>query len=422
MIITFKTLQQQSFKIEIDESETIKALKEKVEVEKGDDFPVVGQKLIYAGKILEDGKTIKASNIDEKNFIVVMVTKPKASTPPEANIGDAGATLKDTAEAPKAEVKVDQTPAPVQVDTSKTTTEPAAPTAGADASSETAPSGAIGAAPTVQPGLERAESTLVTGAELEGHIERIMSMGFDRAEVTRAMRASYNNPWRAVDYLLAGNIPDVPGGPGEQPEQQAGMPLQETEGQEQIEDAPPQVPAAAAVEQMAVGGGAGGGPILQAQADNPLAFLAELPQFQEMRRLVRENPDVLPDLLQQMGRANPQLLTIISQNQTHFVSMLNAGSQGAGPTPLGGALGRAAPPAGEGQEAGGVAEGQNPPPGYITVTAEEQAAINRLKAMGFPEPNVIQAFFACDKNEALAANLLCQELEDLDLDYANPNS
>lgn len=49
--------------------------------------------------------------------------QPKASTPPEANIGDAGATLKDTAEAPKAEVKVDQTPAPVQVDTSKTTTE-----------------------------------------------------------------------------------------------------------------------------------------------------------------------------------------------------------------------------------------------------------------------------------------------------------
>lgn len=54
----------------------MKALKEKIEAERGkDNFPVSGQKLIYAGKILQDDTPIKDYNIDEKNFVVVMVSK-----------------------------------------------------------------------------------------------------------------------------------------------------------------------------------------------------------------------------------------------------------------------------------------------------------------------------------------------------------
>lgn len=54
----------------------VKALKEKIEAEKGrDSFPVAGQKLIYAGKILQDDTPIKEYKIDEKNFVVVMVSK-----------------------------------------------------------------------------------------------------------------------------------------------------------------------------------------------------------------------------------------------------------------------------------------------------------------------------------------------------------
>lgn len=54
----------------------VKALKEKIEAEKGpESFPVAGQKLIYAGKILQDDTPIKEYKIDEKNFVVVMVSK-----------------------------------------------------------------------------------------------------------------------------------------------------------------------------------------------------------------------------------------------------------------------------------------------------------------------------------------------------------
>lgn len=55
MLITFKTLEQKTFKIEIEESQKVKALKEKIAEECGTDlFPVLGQKLIYSGKILDD--------------------------------------------------------------------------------------------------------------------------------------------------------------------------------------------------------------------------------------------------------------------------------------------------------------------------------------------------------------------------------
>ena len=60
----------------------VRALKEKIEAEKGSDaFPVAGQKLIYAGKILSDDVPICEYRIDEKNFVVVMVTKVRPPAP-----------------------------------------------------------------------------------------------------------------------------------------------------------------------------------------------------------------------------------------------------------------------------------------------------------------------------------------------------
>lgn len=57
----------------------VKALKEKIEAERGkDNFPVSGQKLIYAGKILQDDTLIKDYKIEEKKFVVVMVSKVSA--------------------------------------------------------------------------------------------------------------------------------------------------------------------------------------------------------------------------------------------------------------------------------------------------------------------------------------------------------
>ncbi len=65
------------------------------------------------------------------------------------------------------------------------------------------------------------------------------------------------------------------------------------------------------------------------------------------------------------------------------------------------------------QMAGGGAAGGNgavAAPHRIHLTEEEAAAINRLCDMGFDRNEAVQAYLACDKNEALAANFLMDSM------------
>lgn len=54
-----------------------------------------------------------------------------------------------------------------------------------------------------------AASNLVAGNNLEGTIQNILDMGggnWDRDTVVRALRAAYNNPERAVEYLYSVSV------------------------------------------------------------------------------------------------------------------------------------------------------------------------------------------------------------------------
>ncbi|XP_032716682.1 UV excision repair protein RAD23 homolog B isoform X4 [Lontra canadensis] len=351
MLVTLKTLQQQTFKIDIDPDETVKALKEKIESEKGKDaFPVAGQKLIYAGKILNDDTALKEYKIDEKNFVVVMVTKPKAVTTPapattqQSNPATtttvSSSTAPAVAQAPAPAPALAPTPSPASITPAPTT-----------ASSEPAPASAtqpekpaekpaetpVATSPTATDStsgdssrsnlFEDATSALVTGQSYENMVTEIMSMGYEREQVIAALRASFNNPDRAVEYLLMG----IPG--DRESQAVVDTPPAVSTG------APPSSVAAAAATTTASTTTAGPG-------GHPLEFLRNQPQFQQMRQIIQQNPSLLPALLQQIGRENPQLL--------------------------------------------------------------------QLKALGFPEGLVIQAYFACEKNENLAANFLLQQNFDED--------
>lgn len=365
MQITLKTLQQQTIQIEIDPEQTVKALKEKIEAERGkDNFPVSGQKLIYAGKILQDDTPIKDYKIDEKSFVVVMVSKakpaaaasPPASEAPKPPVQDSGSTS-TAVPAPNPTSAPAPAPAAVPVPSEEAKEEPSAA-----ATEPQQPASSSGGGQ----GLD-ASSALVTGAEYEAMLTEIMSMGYERERVVAALRASFNNPHRAVEYLLTG-IPSSP--------------VQES-------NPPAQAPASGPTE----------APASLAEGENPLAFLRTQPQFLHMRQAIQQNPALLPALLQQLGRENPQLLQQISQHQELFIQMLNEPVGEGGEVPEVGEMGAA------GEEGA--------PVNYIQVTPQEKEAIERLKALGFPEALVIQAYFACEKNENLAANfLLNQGLED----------
>nr|XP_011711345.1 UV excision repair protein RAD23 homolog A isoform X1 [Macaca nemestrina] len=393
--ITLKTLQQQTFKIRMEPDETVKVLKEKIEAEKGRDaFPVAGQKLIYAGKILSDDVPIRDYRIDEKNFVVVMVTKTKAgqgtSAPPEASPTAAPESSTSFPPAPTSGMSQPQPAARED----KSPSEESAPTTSPESVSGSVPSsGSSGRE-------EDAASTLVTGSEYETMLTEIMSMGYERERVVAALRASYNNPHRAVEYLLTG----IPGSP--EPEHGS---VQESQVSEQ--------------------------PATEAAGENPLEFLRDQPQFQNMRQVIQQNPALLPALLQQLGQENPQLLQSsqpscemwvlstsppteedtrsleqpviprviqlqISRHQEQFIQMLNEPP------------GELADISDVEGEVGAIGE-EAPQMNYIQVTPQEKEAIERLKALGFPESLVIQAYFACEKNENLAANfLLSQNFDD----------
>jgi len=68
------------------------------------------------------------------------------------------------------------------------------------------------------------------------------------------------------------------------------------------------------------------------------------------------------------------------------------------------------------EEVEGDEEGGALPPGamQINVSEAERDAIERLCQLGFSRDLAIQAYFACDKNEELAANFLFEQPPDED--------
>lgn len=295
--------------------------------------------------MLENESKISETPLKEGDFIVLMVITPKAA--PSAA----------TTAAPKS-TAVTGTP-------SKT-------------------SGSKAATPETQ---TSAEAKLVTGSEYEEAITRLVDMGFERSSAVAAMRASFNNPERAVEYLTTGVLPEE----ADEGYEEAGM-RGAAEGTETEE---------------------GDGP--EHHASSALDFLRNDPQFRQLRTLIQQNPQMLAPIIEQLSQTSPELLHLIEQNREEFYALLMEGA--ANPDELVAATNAADEYyEGEGDEYEGSEEGlaaQLPPGAQILrVSDEDKAAIERLEAMGFERARVVEAFFACDKNEELAANYLLEHMND----------
>ncbi|KAJ3269535.1 UV excision repair protein rad23, partial [Terramyces sp. JEL0728] len=146
-----------SFSIEAEGTDSVEKLKELIHQAKG--YEPSLQKLILKGKILTDSQLISAIGYGDKDFVVVMVSKPK-TTPANPVTSQA------------APVAIPSTPAPVQ------STVPVQSTPGA------------------QPNAPTGDTAMVTGSAYETSVANLMEMGYPRDQVVAALRAAFNNPDR----------------------------------------------------------------------------------------------------------------------------------------------------------------------------------------------------------------------------------
>ncbi|KAJ2274203.1 UV excision repair protein rad23 [Coemansia sp. RSA 371] len=395
MNIKLKTLQQKEFQVEVESADSIKTVKEKVEKSQG--FPATTQKLIFSGKILSDDQTIGGIKIKESDFIVVMTTKPKAVAKPEA------ATPASSAQ-PQAQVAA---PAAQRTGSAAAgnNAEPATPSPPARMLASQTTSAEC-AAPASESQAAPGQSEFLSGEQYETAIGNMIEMGYSRDQCVKAMRASFNNPDRAVEYLITG-IPEAALRMADNAEarnasQQSAQGL--TEGQDQ--GATRTLAAAgnlfqqAEQQRQAVRGEQRGAQDLQGLRS--LEALRDTPQFRQLQQLLRQSPHMLSQVLMQMAQQQPQLMELISQHEEEFLQMLLEGMSEEEMAALTQSSSMSGLDFGSDEDGGDDGQGSQ----FIQVTQQEKEAIDRLQALGFQRELVIQAYFACDKNEELAANYL----------------
>ncbi|KVH96304.1 hypothetical protein Ccrd_001619 [Cynara cardunculus var. scolymus] len=409
MKVFVKTLKGTHFEIEVKPEDTVADVKKNIETVQGPDvYPAAQQMLIHQGKVLKDTTTLEENKVAESSFIVIMLSKlekelrsnaiqfASVTTAPCSDDLDSGARTQFTTKAPSGEASTAAT-APKAPQTSAAPVAPPATQAPSPAVvthvSDRRPPSVPPAIPVSDPAsavnvpsenvYDQAASNLVAGSNLEGTIQHLLDMGggiWDRDTVVRALRAAFNNPERAVEYLYSG-IPE----PAELPPAAGASPVPGVQAVNPTSQ-PPQATQPAAIPSSGpnanpldlfpqglpdMGANAPGG------AAGNLDFLRNSPQ----------------PMLQELGKQNPHLVRLIQEHQADFLRLINEPVEG-GENVLGD-LAAAMPQA-------------------VTVTPEEREAIERLEAMGFDRALVLEVFFACNKNEELAANYLLDHMHEFE--------
>lgn len=187
-------------------------------------------------------------------------------------------------------------------------------------------------------------------------VNSLIEMGFEKNEAEAAIKASKGNVELAIEFLYNGipeNLPE--------------------------ENLAPQEP------------------------NNDQPEVRELKKIASIIKVIcAQQPNALEGILSSIENQDPQLMEILTQHEDEFKAMLaepltdndirnfqefqeNA-QRGSG-----GMEGR---------------RGRNPP-GTIELTKEEFEAVKRLRELGnFSDAEIVQAYFACEKNEEMAINLL----------------
>ncbi|KAL1529601.1 hypothetical protein AB1Y20_000548 [Prymnesium parvum] len=397
-----KTLKGDAFEVDVEGGTLVKAVKDMAAASehgvKGG-WEAEGIKLIFQGKVLEDTKDLAHYSIGDGDFMVVMAAKPK-----------------------------------------KPAAAPAEPAA-AEAAPAPAPAEQPAAQPTPTP-LPAAQARSEFSAEAQAAIDNLVDMGYARPHVQAAMLAAFMNPDRAVQYLEEGLPTEMDadyGGDddgGDEPvpstweelaasasfraevagirDQAAlqayvtGLQTSDPNKLRLIQSNPEAF--ATMLNQAQAAAAAGGAPAPVAPAAAPLPFGTAAPapgggrtlppELQQLQQILAnpqmveglmQNPEMLQQLLQvpevQEMLQSPELMAQLGVHPEMMQAMLQGVMGGGGMGP--------------GMAANAV---------QAQLNEEDEEAIQRLMALGFPRG---VAFLACEKNENLAANFLFDQGADL---------
>jgi len=193
MRIQIRTLKSEKYTIEIQDTETVKDIKDKIEGEL--DLGAANMmNLIHHGTILRNEQKVYEIGFTENDFVVLMLKKARkrsdeSSTEPQQ--------LSEPRQAPESESR-----SVYRLDSERNSTPVVISSLGWNSHESSAtPDGVNSEEP------PRVANDLVLGTELAEVVSNFVAMGFSPADVRLAMNAAYNNPQRAAEYLLSG-IPE----------------------------------------------------------------------------------------------------------------------------------------------------------------------------------------------------------------------
>ena len=211
-----------------------------------------------------------------------------------------------------------------------------------------------------------------SNSEYANQINSLVEMGYEKEKVEKAINAAKGNLDLALEFLGSGNIPDS--APQAQPQNQS----QPSQGNRNLS--------------------------------------LELRRNASIIKIVcKDNPEKVFNILNNLKQRNPALLEKIKEHEQDFKNLLvspisqeDIDNFKAVEQNLQGLLGEG---------------GRRPGQVEIRLTPEEAEAVKRLKELGdFSQAEVIQAFFACDKNEELTANYLFEQKMRDDEEAHNQNN